>query len=420
MSEESPQRLKEFRSQYKPLPQPVGKFAIAQFAVMVIGFGAVIGLIAIPRTAKPSSGGAVTAGGLPVETQREYAVRLEEKKQPIAAIAAYEDYLRMAPLGFPERAKVCYSIAKLAVDAERYDTALPYLYQAEFLDPKSNLKDDINKKVVLCLDKLGRNVDLRHELRTRSDVKKKAEDVKSGEKVLAECAGEVITDRDLELEIEKLPPAARDSFNTPDKKAELLKNLVAERLLLDKAKRLELDKTPEIQEQLGKQLDAMIVQKLIADEVKSSVSVTPEDVERFYKAEPDRFKEPAQAEVRIGKADTEDAAKALTEFADKPVTVSQGGHVPGVSALAVPDAIFTTDPEGVTAPVESDKTWYVFKVVSKKPERMPSFDEVKDQAARMLQMQKQQEKVQAMIDETLQSRDVKLHLDRLSESESKK
>ncbi len=413
MSENTPERLKEFRSQYKAAPGRNGKMAVIQICVMVVGFAAVAVLLlrSTPAPAPQSS-----TGGLPADKLREYAVRLEEKQQPLAAIAAYDEYMKTAALSLAERAKVCYNAAKLAIEAEKYDLALPYLYQSEFLDPGSNLKDEINKKVVLCLDKLGRTVDLRHELRKRTDVKRTAADVKPDETVLAECAGEIITNRDLEKEVEKLPPAARDTFNTPEKKAELLKNMVAERLLLDKARRLELDKTPEIQEQLSKQMDAMIVQKLISDEVEKSVKVTPEDVERFYKAEVDKFKEPASAEVRVAKADTEDGAKAIKDFPDKPVTVLKGGRVPGVTEkIEIPDTLFTSDADAVVGPVQAEKSWYVFKVVSKKEERTPPFEEVKDRATRAFQMQKEQEKVGAIIDETLQSRDVHLYPERLKE-----
>jgi parvulin-like peptidyl-prolyl isomerase len=160
----------------------------------------------------------------------------------------------------------------------------------------------------------------------------------------------------------------------------------------------------------------MIVQKLISDEVQANVKITPEDVERFYKAETDRFKEPASAEVRVAKADTEDGAKAIKDFPDKPVTVIKGGNVPGASEkVAVPDALFTADADAIVGPVQAEKSWYVFKVISKKEERTPSFEEIKDRASRMFQMQKEQEKVSSIIDETLKSRDVHLYPERLKE-----
>ena len=114
---------------------------------------------------------------------------------------------------------------------------------------------------------------------------------------MAEFGGQVITDRDLEREIEKLPPAARESFQSPEKRVELLQNIVAERLLLDKANRLELDKDPEVQEELARVRDGLIVRRLIDQEVDSKTAVSTEDVRRFYEAEIERFTDPA---IRTG------------------------------------------------------------------------------------------------------------------------
>jgi hypothetical protein len=58
--------------------------------------------------------------------------------------------------------------------------------------------------------------------------------------------------------------------------------------------------------------------------------------------------------------------------------------------------------------------------VSKKDERVPAFEEVKEQAGRMLQMQKEQEKFKSLIDETLQAKDVHLYPERIKEPETKK
>jgi len=409
MSEGTPERLKEFRAQYAPKGQRSGVLAVVQLVVVVAGFAAVLAILLRGAPQGPAQG---RTGGLTADEQRAYAVCLVEKQEPRAAIDAYERYLGAAALTAPERANVCYSVAKLAIEAEEFERALAYLYQAEFLDPGSTLKDEINKKVVLCLDKLGRAVDLRKELRRRTDVKRTPDDVGPEEKVLAEFAGEVITDRDLELEIEKLPPALRDSVNTPDKKVEMLKHMVAERLLLDKARRLELDKDPEIQEQMVKQLDAMIVNKLIKDEVQAAITITPEDVERFFKAEIDRFTAPAAAKVLAAQADSEEAAKALTEFPDQPVTVREGQPVAGLDAS---EALFGAGPGDIVGPFEAEGVWHVFKLVSKTPEQVPTFEEAKDQATRLYRMQKEQESFSALIEETLEARDVRLHLDRLDE-----
>lgn len=418
MSEQTPNRLQEFRAQYGA-PRKGGVLAYAQLVLTLAGFAVIAAVLVLDR-GKPSAAPASGGGGMSADEQRRYAAYLEGKSEPMAAVRAYEAYLDSAALSPQERSKVAYSVAKLSIDAERYDEALPYLYQAEFLDPESGLKDEINKKVVLCLDKLGRGTDLRHELRKRTDIKRSAADVEAGETVLAEFAGEVLTDKDLEKEVEKLPPAARDSVAAPEKQAEMVKMLVAQRLLLDKARRLELDKDPEIQDQLVKQLDAMIVQKLIEDEVRKNVQVTPEDVERFYKAEPAKFTDPATAEVQVADAESEGAAKAITEFKATAVTVRQGGPAPGGPRELDCTAAFAAEPGSVAGPVQCGERWYVFKVKSKTPEKLRPFDEVKEAATRMFQMQKEQEQFTSLIEQTLEARDVKLYLDRLQKAPTTK
>jgi len=414
MSEMTPNRLQEFRAQYGATRKG-GVLPYVQLVLTVAGF-VLIGLILLSVRRQAAAPGPGPGGGMPADEQRRYAAYLEGKSEPMAAAQAYEAYMNTASLSPQERSKVAYSAAKLSIDAERYDEALPYLYQAEFLDPESSLKDDVNKKVVLCLDKLGRGADLRHELRKRTDIKRTAADIEAGETVLAEFAGEVLTDKDLEKEVEKLPPAARDSMSAPEKQAEMVKMLVAQRLLLDKARRLELDKDPEIQDQLVKQLDAMIVQKLIEDEVRKNVKVTPEDVERFYKAEPAKFTDPATAEVQVADAESEDAAKGITEFKADAVTVRQGGPVPGAPRELDCSSVFAAEPGAVAGPVQCGERWYVFKVKSKTPEKLRPFEEVKEAATRMLEMQKEQEQFKALIEQTLEARDVKLYLDRLQKA----
>ena len=279
-------------------------------------------------------------GGLSPDRWRAYAVYLEGKDLPDEALYAYERYLEVASLSDVERAKVCYTMGALAADLGSYERALASLYQAEMLAPASDLKPEIDKKVVMCLERLGRTADLRRELRQRSDVHRSESDIGPGETVLAEYDDAVFTDRDLERELEALPAAARNHLSTGDAKIEFLRNVVAHRLLVDKAIRLELDRDPEIEAKLAEQRDALIVQKLIDDWMKDQPGPTPEDVERFYKAEPDRFK----------KAGADD---------------------------------------------------------------VPPFEQVKERATHMLQVEREQERLSQLIEKTLQERHVQVYADRL-------
>ena len=412
---EGTERLKEFRAQYRGGSSQHKWLLIIQTIVLLVGFAVLFTMLGFGgKVEAPARFNATSAGGLSPDALREYAAYLAEKHLPLAAIDAYEEYLDKAALEDPERANVCYSAAKLAVDAEDYSKALALLYQAELLDPESELKDEINKKVALCLDKLGRNVELRRELRRRSDLARKASDLSDDEVILAEFGDEVITDRDLEQEIEELPGSVRKSLDVPENELEFLKNLVAERLLVDKARRLELDKSEEIQEALAKQLDAMMVRRLIDDELRDRVHVTPEEVERYYKAEIEHFTIPEAAQVRIAEAATAEKAKVLTDFPEEEVTVQRGRAIPGLpESPETVDLIFATDPGELAGPVAIEGKWYVFEVVSRAPEEVRPFEEVKEQARRMLQFTKEQEQLRALIEETLEARDVRLHPERL-------
>jgi tetratricopeptide (TPR) repeat protein len=343
MSDSTPDRLREFRAQYRDKAGRRKGLSVVRFivlvAVLLLGlWGAEVFLRgAIARTSNQ-------AGGMSPEQWRAYAVYLEGKDLPYEALHAYERYLEVAVLSDSERAKICYAMGSLAAGLGSYEKALASLYQAELLAPTSKLKPEIDKKVVLCLERLGRKADLRRELRQRSGVKRTAADVGPDETILAEYDDTVFTNSDLARELEALPDTARNHLNTGEAKMEFLRNVLAHRLLVDKAMRLELDRDPDIEAKLAEQRDVLVVQKLIDDWMKEQPKPTAEDVERFYKAESDRFK---------------------TAGADE----------------------------------------------------APPFEQVKERAAHMLRMERDQERLSQLIDRTLEERNVTLHADRLQQDE---
>ncbi len=411
--ERTPDRLQEFRAQNAARAGQARSNRWA-FALLIVGLAAVLVmqgmLLHSTRAAQPRA----RAAGLDPETTRTYAAYLAEKNLPQEAIAAYESYLSRADLTPDARARICLGIAKLAMEQKQHEQALANLYLAEMLAPESDIKSEIDKRIVQCLDVLGRSSDLRRELKNRTSLQKTAKDVKPGETVLAECAGQVITDRDLDARIDQLPASMRANLDTPDKREELLKTMVAERMLLDKALRQGLDEDAQVQEQLAQERDALIVRKLIDQEVRSKISLTPEDVERYYKAEPARFTEPARAKIRYAAADTKEAAEAIAAPAEKEASVIEDGAVPGLQGSETfAQAILAASAGDRVGPVEVSGRWYVAKVEEKRASRLLALEDVRDRAQRMLAMQKEQEQMQTMLDDILKSQDVELHLDRL-------
>lgn len=355
-----------------------------------------------------------TQQGFPPDKLKEYALLLEDKGLPDKAIEVYKMYLERSTLDDNSRAAVCYSVGKLATEIEHYEDALAYFYLAEMLAPETNLRPEIDKQVLSCLEHLGRKNDLRKELRKRSSPSPSEQDGQNSRVILAEFPTGVITDKDLETELAKMPPGLREKMTKPEDKMELLKNLVAERLLLDKAFRLGIDKDPELENMLTKERDSLLVRKLLSKEVDAKIQITPEDVERYYKSEPERFTEPETAAVIICRKNSEEEKPADTDFSNEVITLTRGKDVPEeLKSEEVLHAIFSSKPNDLLGPFRQNNQVIWIRVVSKKAAKHYALEEVRDTIEKLLRWEKQQELTRQLIDETLKSADVKFFPEQL-------
>ncbi|MCC6488965.1 MAG: hypothetical protein IT364_15810 [Candidatus Hydrogenedentes bacterium] len=286
MSEETPERLRRFRATYARDDARVVWFPRVLAAVSLIALGA-IGMKAAESLRGVSTASPASRGGLTAEQWRSYAIRLEERNLPEQALRAYEAYLECAALPDQERSRVCYSLAKLASDANHYEEALAYLYQSELLNPGSDLKPEIDKQIVVCLEALGRPGQLAREVRQRSGADPEA--VNAGEVVLAEARNHVFTEADLDRELARLPESARDSLSAADKKAEFVKNLMTQRVLVDRAFRAGLGKDPDIEAVVKANRDALLVERLLQTQVKAPETPAEDDIRHFYESEQKSF-----------------------------------------------------------------------------------------------------------------------------------
>lgn len=416
MNQDTPERLREFRAQNRRNPFTFVSVFLASFFFLLLGLAAGY---AGGRLTAPSLHAQPNAGGLGPERLRDYAVYLEQKQLPEKAIEAYTEYLSSANLDDAARAAVCYSVGKLAAETERYEDALAFLYQAEMLAPDSEIRPDIDKMVLSCLEKLGRKTDLRRELRRRAAADRTAADIEPDELILAELPECVITNRDLERELEKMPPALRGRVSRPEERAQLLKSMAAERLMLDKAFRLGLDKDPEVEQMLAAERDALMVRKLLRTEIESRINISPGDVERYYKGEISRFTEPEKAEVCVARSPSAEPMPAEQDFSSDSMTIVRGAPIPGVDNTdEAAEAVFATDVGAVAGPVASGSEYCWFRVVAKTPARQRPLEEVRDLAERMLRAEREQEEFRSLVEDALKSADVRFYLDRLTEPAS--
>jgi parvulin-like peptidyl-prolyl isomerase len=162
-----------------------------------------------------------------------------------------------------------------------------------------------------------------------------------------------------------------------------------------------------LRERLKKQA---MVRQLQDREIRSKVIVSPTKVEEFFRNNPDQFKAKGRVRVRsltIKKSEdarakglTDEEAKQRIELLAQKIKLyrnfdsivkdfSEDSHAKeespgewierGAMIESVDDVIFKTPVGGITGVVETPIGYHIFRVEAKEPEKVRTFDEVKDQ-----------------------------------------
>jgi parvulin-like peptidyl-prolyl isomerase len=112
--------------------------------------------------------------------------------------------------------------------------------------------------------------------------------------VLAVVGTGTITVEEFKARLSEQPAFVRARFDSPEKKRELLDNLIQQELLAQEARRRGVDKDPEIQATLEK----LMVQKLVRTVAESSVGTVEEaEVRKSYEANLDEYRRPERVQV---------------------------------------------------------------------------------------------------------------------------
>jgi len=223
---------------------------------------------------------------------REYANTLYNRQLFEQAIDVYNRYLSEYPIEEKEQANVNYIIADIYFDRLKdYKNALAYYEKVKHLYPKSSLQDEVNKKIVACLERLEQSADAEQVLRETTSLDEKQVVKSRPGAIVARIGNREITLGDLNFEINQLPASVREQFKSKDKKIDFLKEYIATELLYDSAKREGLDSDNEVLEGAFQAKKTLMVRKLLQKRVAEKVKIEPKDIELYYKANKDKYVE---------------------------------------------------------------------------------------------------------------------------------
>ena len=383
---------------------------------------------------------AAAAGSWSPDLQRKYAQKLAAKGLKKEAAAAFQEYVASASLTLNERANVLYTAGKLHFELGSYEAALAAFYQAEVAGVGSDLEPELNRKIVACLENLGRSFDAQSELGQRTALVKPKEEDETRAVVVGRIGNEEVTLGQLHDELQRMQqmnPQLAQSFRTDRRKlVEFLRQFIFEKLLARKARKLGLDQHPEFRKQIEEVMNKALAQALIRQEIQSKVQMDPADVRNYFEANQHRYVEKAQAAVSHILLKDEQAAKSVLSQAQEgksfeelaktqsqdSVTKSEGGRlkepvlqgsleIPGIGrAPEFSKAVFETKPGQVAETVvRSPAGFHVVKVDSITPGRALTFEEAQRQVAYDYQMEKSQAALSRMIQETLEVERVQIY-----------
>ncbi len=223
---------------------------------------------------------------------REYAGDLVNRALYKQAIETYEKYLDNYKIDDREKANVNYIIANTYFERLKdYENALTYYLKIKHLYPKSNLLDEVNKKVVACLERLERTEDAQQAMEEAVQLDPDQVTKKRPGEVVARIGDREITQGDLDFEISQLQPSLRAQFKTKDQKLKFLREYVATELLYNTAKRAGLDKNQQVIEGTFQAKKSLMVNKLLQQRIADKVEIDQDDIELYYQAHKDRYVE---------------------------------------------------------------------------------------------------------------------------------
>ncbi len=224
-------------------------------------------------------------------------------------------------------------------------------------------------------------------------------------KILAKVDGVAITEDDVADALQDIGPGLPQKLEGAARQQYLLDYLIDMKLVAKRAAADKMDSGPDFTRKLAYYHDKLAMEALLGD--VAAKSATDEAEHKAYdeaaKAQPPvpeiharHILVPTEDEAKAALARIkggEDFAKVATELSKDPG--GEGGDLGWFTKeRMVPefaDAAFKLEPGQVSDPVKSQFGWHIIKVEEKRMKTFPSFEQVKDQAARYVVQKAQAE-----------------------------
>ncbi len=249
---------------------------------------------------------------------------------------------------------------------------------------------------------------------------------------IAKVDGSYIMEKDLRRQFKALPDFMKAIYDNAEGVKKLTDELVKKELIYLEAKKQGMDKSPAYREKLEEFQKLSLISMLLTKEIEDKVSVTPEEVKKYYDTNPGEFstdrarashilvktKEEADSLLKRIKAGEDFAALAEKNSIDKG-SAARGGDLGffgrGQMVPEFEQAVFSMKKGEVSEPVKTQFGYHIIKLTDVKKGKAVGFDKVKDDLTKRLLNEKRREAFDGYIEKLRASYKVEIKEDRLKD-----
>lgn len=258
---------------------------IAQFCILITV------LILVVIKSSNTHSGKVTP-----QLQLTFATELVNKGLYKEAAAEYETYLLQSKISDSHRAHALYIAADLYNEKlQNYEHALVLYLRLKNYYPTSTLMREANKKIVACLEHLGRSLDARLAVQEATALENQK--VTAGATIIATVGSRKITETEFQQAMDELPQSMRNIVTTKKGRLTFLQQFIGHDLIYHAARRMGLHEDADIIRKVAAIRKELMVQRYAQ---KETAHTTPPDagtLKMYYQAHKDRYKNADTGEV---------------------------------------------------------------------------------------------------------------------------
>jgi len=257
-------------------------------------------------------------------------------------------------------------------------------------------------------------------------------------KVLATIDGEKITLEEFNKELDRIPANMKMLVLTQSGKQSFLDRYVVKRLLLEEAKKANIEKDKDFQDRLSDIREQLLIESLLKKKVATNINPSEEELKDYYEKNKEKFKTGQEIDTRQILVKTEKEAKEIRAKLDKgedfadlakrysidPSAKATGGaigfHAKGTLVPEYEAVAFKLTKVGqISPPVKTQLGYHIIQLQGVKPPAYTPYEEVKEFIKQRIAQERQNEVLEKYVTDLKAKAKITVNADMLKSDSEK-